>query len=64
METRVSGYKADKVIKKTSFKYSFHVEARGFSGGLWVLWGDDIHIEILDVNHNGFDKKKWLITVV
>ncbi|TYH30191.1 hypothetical protein ES288_A01G074500v1, partial [Gossypium darwinii] len=37
METRISGYNVDKVIKKIDFKYTFRVEAYDFSSGIWVL---------------------------
>ncbi|MBA0849682.1 hypothetical protein Goshw_019165 [Gossypium schwendimanii] len=45
-----SGCKVDNVIRRTVFKYSFHIEACGFSRGIWVMWGDDVYIDILEVD--------------
>ena len=39
-EPRISGIKADKVIRKLSYHNSHRVEADGFAGGIWVLWSD------------------------
>lgn len=53
VEPRVSGATADKVIKKLRFPNSHRVEASGYSGGIWVLWSDKVHAEIL-LNHFQF----------
>ena len=37
-EPSISGSKADEFIKKSGFDNSYHVEAVGFSGGIWLLW--------------------------
>ncbi|TYI98568.1 hypothetical protein E1A91_D01G223400v1, partial [Gossypium mustelinum] len=50
METRGSGCKVDNFIRRTVFKCSFHVEACEFSRGIWVMWGDDVYIDILEVD--------------
>ncbi|KAK9158230.1 hypothetical protein Scep_004804 [Stephania cephalantha] len=47
LETRISGDQADKVIRKLGFQKSHRIEARGFSGGIWVLWRPDIQVSIL-----------------
>lgn len=52
-EPRISGLQADKVISKLGFQRSHRVEARGFSGGIWVLWSTNIHVDIL-ANHFQF----------
>ncbi|KAK5770907.1 hypothetical protein PVK06_047064 [Gossypium arboreum] len=46
-EPRVSGRKADEVIAKIGFQYSHRVEARGFSGGIWLGWNSSVNLEIL-----------------
>ncbi|XVE96968.1 hypothetical protein REPUB_Repub02eG0269900 [Reevesia pubescens] len=38
VEPRISGVKADKMISRLRFDFSTKVDARGFSGGIWVLW--------------------------
>ncbi|KAA3486982.1 Endonuclease/exonuclease/phosphatase [Gossypium australe] len=53
LETRVSGVKVDSVIAKLSFDFSYHVEAVGFSGGIWIGWKDTISVDILG-NHSQF----------
>ena len=48
-DPRVSGVKADKIIKKLNFENSFRVEAQGMSGGLWLLWNQSrVNIKILE----------------
>ncbi|KAI9124541.1 hypothetical protein K1719_004463 [Acacia pycnantha] len=53
LEPRISGSKADAVIKKLGFHNSHRVEASGFSGGIWILWSSFVQINIL-VNHVQF----------
>ncbi|KAG8472266.1 hypothetical protein CXB51_034472 [Gossypium anomalum] len=43
VETRVSGRKADCVVGKIGLPYSYRIEARGFAGGIWVMWQDSIY---------------------
>ena len=52
-EHRISGVKADDFIKKSGFQRSHRVEARGFSGGIWILWDDSFEVEFI-INHNQF----------
>ncbi|CAN1141833.1 hypothetical protein LINPERHAP2_LOCUS12709, partial [Linum perenne] len=40
LEPRVSGRVGSEVRKKLGFKFSNVVEARGFGGGIWILWND------------------------
>lgn len=40
-ETRVSGSKADTIIRKLGFSNWMRIEATGFAGGIWLLWNDD-----------------------
>ncbi|XP_028797766.1 uncharacterized protein LOC114753260 [Neltuma alba] len=53
VEPRISGYKADKVIQKLNYPNSHRVESEGFSGGIWLLWIDQVKVQIL-VNHKQF----------
>ncbi|MBA0653936.1 hypothetical protein Goklo_021034 [Gossypium klotzschianum] len=46
-ETRISGGNADSVIVKMGFDNSFKVEAFEFAGGFWLLWNDDVDVEVL-----------------
>lgn len=52
-EPRISGAKADNFIKKSGFQRSHRVEARGFSGGIWILWDDSFEVDFI-INHNQF----------
>lgn len=48
LETRIGGSDSNKVCKKIGIKGWVHLEARGFSSGVWVLWNDDeINIKVL-----------------
>ncbi|KAL4333427.1 hypothetical protein GQ457_07G010550 [Hibiscus cannabinus] len=51
MEPRISGRAADVFIRKAGFDYSFRVEARGFSGGIWVMWRDLVQHDMLAVSN-------------
>ena len=53
LEPRISGVKADRVIKKLRFPSSHRIEAHGFSGGIWVLWSHRVTVDIL-INHFQF----------
>ncbi|KAH1083972.1 hypothetical protein J1N35_023733 [Gossypium stocksii] len=50
LETRVSGLKADWVVRKTRFEYSHRIEARGYSGGIWLLWNEPFVVDIVSNN--------------
>ncbi|KAJ4851481.1 hypothetical protein Tsubulata_031154 [Turnera subulata] len=65
VEPRISGRSADRVIRRLRFRRSHRIEARGFSGGIWILWREDlvsvqilachaqfIHIKITDDRHS------------
>ena len=49
LELRISGVKADRVIKGLSFDHSHQIEAKGFSGGICVLWKEFMGISILHI---------------
>ncbi|XVF21028.1 hypothetical protein REPUB_Repub12eG0055200 [Reevesia pubescens] len=40
VEPKISGLKAEHVIKRFGFDDSTRVDARGFAGGIWVLWNN------------------------
>lgn len=40
LETRVSGNKADRIVRKLGFNNWLRVEATGYAGGLWLLWNE------------------------
>lgn len=50
LDTRVSKHKADMVVKKSGFKSSRRIEAKGYSGGIWLLWSDSYEVEVV-LNH-------------
>lgn len=48
LEPRIGGAEAEKVCVEIGMKEWVCSEARGFSGGIWVLWNsDDISIHVL-----------------
>ncbi|XP_028773891.1 uncharacterized protein LOC114730946 [Neltuma alba] len=47
VEPRISGEVASRAIKRIGLPNSHRVEASGFSGGIWVLWTDQIQVDIL-----------------
>ncbi|KAJ8769457.1 hypothetical protein K2173_002947 [Erythroxylum novogranatense] len=53
VETRISSHTANLVISKLNFSRSHRVEARGFAGGIWIVWNDNIELEVLQ-NHTQF----------
>jgi exonuclease III len=71
-ETQCSGNIAINTIKKLGFKNHFLVEARDFSGGIWLMWNrmdikihlikTDFHFLHVQVNEQNMDP--WLLTVV
>lgn len=62
LETRISGVKANAVIRRIGLQDGFRVEAQGFSGGIWCMWDQNCpHISVvassgccvhLKVNHS------------
>lgn len=40
-EPRCSGSRARLTIRKLGFKHSIVSEARGYSGGIWIMWNSD-----------------------
>ncbi|XP_028797607.1 uncharacterized protein LOC114753107 [Neltuma alba] len=40
LETRISGERADNVVRHLGFNNWLRLEATGFAGGIWVLWDE------------------------
>ncbi|KAJ1441395.1 Ribonuclease H-like superfamily [Sesbania bispinosa] len=54
LEPRVSGKRADSIIRKCGFQFNYRVDASGFSGGIWILWNDtNSRVEVIS-NHPQF----------
>ncbi|XP_061364985.1 uncharacterized protein LOC133308383 [Gastrolobium bilobum] len=50
-EPRISGAKAEKIIKRTGYNSCIVEEAQGFMGGIWVLWNKEFcNVTILEKN--------------
>lgn len=71
-EPRISGSKGLDVIRRLGFQYHLIVEARGFSGGIWILWNrPDLSITSIQ-SHEQFLHVKitddvfspWFLTVI
>jgi exonuclease III len=71
-ETRCSGIVARNTIKNLGFKYSLLAEARGFSGGIWLMWNrTDIKIHLIKTDFHFLhvqvqegNMEPWQLTVV
>ncbi|MBA0770170.1 hypothetical protein Gotri_018838 [Gossypium trilobum] len=55
-----NGCKADSVIAKVGFENSFRVEAMVFAEGIWLLWNDDIIVDILKVHTLFIHMRIWV----
>ena len=71
LETKCSGDHADTVCNSLGFAHWCRVEALGLSGGIWLLWKEDIDILILKTHPLFFHVKvsestnpTWLLSVV
>lgn len=53
LELRTSEHKADEFIKSSGFAMSHCIEATCFSRGIWILWQDNLDIEVV-LNHKQF----------
>lgn len=51
VEPKISGVQADRIISKIGYQRSHRIEATGFSGGIWLLWSENIELEILYSHH-------------
>ena len=72
VETRVSGPRAQNICDLVGFRNNFRVEARGFQGGIWVLWNsDELDIEVLTAKEqfvmmkiNPQGQLTWVLTII
>lgn len=72
VEPRISGAKADARIQQLRFDHSTKVDARGFSGGIWVLWNNSLgRVEVvgkfsqaITLLISGRTPQPWLLTAV
>lgn len=70
-EPRFSGSKAQKICRKLGFSNFFIEDARGFSGGIWICWDNNvIDVNIVHrnnqaitmvINHNN---KIWIMSAI
>ncbi|KAL4385093.1 hypothetical protein GQ457_15G021360 [Hibiscus cannabinus] len=50
-EPRISGTRAAGVIRRLGLSQSFRVDGHGFSGGIWILWEDDLDVQLLRISN-------------
>lgn len=71
-EPRISGSRALQVIRSLGFQFHLIVEARGFSGGIWILWNNNsisitqiqAHDQFLHVKVEAASTGTWLLSVI
>ncbi|KAJ8451520.1 hypothetical protein Cgig2_018154 [Carnegiea gigantea] len=72
LETHISGVRAEDVCRRIGFGGQYRVDARGFQGGIWVLWLDhqvhlnltEAHVQFVTVEVKGDGNRGWLFTAV
>lgn len=72
LEPRISGKKANDVVKKIGLECGVRVEANGFSRGIWCLWNPSILDVLIIASSNSCIHLKinpnslspWFLTVV
>lgn len=70
VETRVGRDRANKIVRRLGFSNWRIFDGRGFSGGIWILWNNDVRVNFIDdmaqaVSFDvGYDNKNWKMTVV
>lgn len=71
LETKTSGSRATDICMKLNFAKWARVEAIGYSGGIWTMWREGLHVDILSSNPqymhlqvNNDDGNNWNLTVV
>ncbi|MBA0761387.1 hypothetical protein Gotri_024041 [Gossypium trilobum] len=53
----------DDVIEKLGFQNSFKIEAIGFSWGIWLLWSDNIKVDVIDLHSQMVNLKIFLDSI-
>ncbi|XP_028769381.1 uncharacterized protein LOC114726829 [Neltuma alba] len=66
VETRVSGNKVKDIVKRMGFNFSVRVEARGYTGGIWLCWKEEnLSVEVLweceEFSHVRIDRSNSLV---
>lgn len=46
LETKLSGARANEVCKKLKFSNWIRVEAVGYSGGIWIMWKEEVDVTV------------------
>ncbi|XP_061343129.1 uncharacterized protein LOC133289246 [Gastrolobium bilobum] len=72
LETRVSGTVGSNILKKLGFTNSIIEEARGFAGGIWILWNQTTFtVDLVEQSHqcihlriNWPDKEPFIMSAV
>lgn len=72
LEPRVSGVKGRRIIKSLGFGFSVVEEARGFAGGIWVLWKEEgLDLRVVEKEEqyihcclNSVREDEWFFTAV
>ncbi|KAJ4847307.1 hypothetical protein Tsubulata_045084 [Turnera subulata] len=54
LEPRISGRIAERVIRSLGFQEWVREDARGFAGGIWVLWRPDLLHMVVEHRHTQF----------
>ncbi|MBA0697652.1 hypothetical protein Goari_021185, partial [Gossypium aridum] len=64
-ETRISSSRVNAIIGKLGFHNSFRIEAVGFAGVIWILWNNNIEVNVLDLHPQlslaGFVFEPWIL---
>lgn len=72
IEPRISGEDAEKVCKGLGRRRWVRLEARGFSGGIWVMWEEgEVDIKLLEAHRSFLHMEvrsglgqRWVLTAV
>ncbi|KAL8129710.1 hypothetical protein V2J09_018865 [Rumex salicifolius] len=60
-EPQISGTQAQKVRDRLNFTHWEKVDAVGRSGGLWLLWNDEVtKLQIMEINKHFIHAKIWI----
>ncbi|KAK4278366.1 hypothetical protein QN277_016221 [Acacia crassicarpa] len=46
VEPRISGLSVDRFISRSGFGNSYRIEARRFTGGIWLLWQESLSVSV------------------
>ena len=54
LEPRISGQKANNVVKRIKLDGCFRQDSMGFLGGIWMLWDTNVLKVIIEKIHSQF----------